>query len=321
MSDKKQSYSNMIQHENRISYIFSYVLPPILFVLIFFITINVDAGPGGSDSIGVSMAVSFIYVLTHMLVYLPRRTKQSDKKSSEGIFQKMGFKKMIIRDEVMYKNHKRYVEFFIFVVALSIIMSLTLVLMLDHAVDGKTGGELTFEQRRAFTIIQSFFYSLPIVPGIMVYTYYLYKGPFSKYSDLHLFFSMGCFKILRDFDDISEIEKTHYTIRGLNHYDTYLRRTLKISINNIEKFYTKLILTLSIQEYSGIILSKLENNDKLELLKYLTCLLKSHDDPNSVSASTSRSLKSLLPFIASVIASLIAAGIVILFQNLPAFNP
>ena len=88
----------------------------------------------------------------------------------------------------------------------------------------------------------------------------------------------------------------------------------------MEKFYTKFILNLSIQSYAGIILSKLENNSKLELLKYLTSLLESRDDPTSISDSSSRSLKSIWHFIVSIIASLIAAGIVIIFQNMSSIN-
>lgn len=320
MTDKKQSYASIVKRENRLSYIFSYILPPILFVLIFFITITVDAGSGGSDSIGWAMAVAMIYALIHLFVYLPKRSKNSDKKSSEGIFQKMGFEKMVIRNEILYKNHKRYVEFFIFVIALSIVMSLFLTLILDNTRDLETGNELTAEQLHGINTIQNFFYSIPIVPGIMVYTYYLYKGPFNKYSDWHRFFSMGCFKILRNFNDLTEIDRTHYTIRGLKHYDYFLRRNLKISINNLEKFYTKLILNLSIQNYAGIILSKLENNNNLEFLKYLTSLLESTKDPMSISDSSSRSLKSVWPFIVSIIASLIAAGIVVIFQNLSKIN-
>jgi hypothetical protein len=87
-----------------------------------------------------------------------------------------------------------------------------------------------------------------------------------------------------------------------------------------EKFYTKLILNLSIQNYAGIILSKLESKNNLEFLKYLTGLLESTKDPTSISDSSSRSLKSVWPFIVSIIASLIAAGIVVIFQNLSEVN-
>lgn len=316
IEDIKQNYSDIVKRENKISYIFSYGLPPILFILIFFVTITIDEGPGGSDSIGWAMAVSTIYPLIHLFVYLPKRTKQSNKKSAEGIFQKIGFEKMVIRDEIIYKNHKRYVEFFIFAIVFSVVMSLMLTLMLDNSKDQETGEKLTQEQLRSIAPIQNFFYSIPIVPGIMVYSYYLYRGPFSKYPDWNRFFSIGCFKILGTFEELSEDQKTHYTIQGLKHYDYFLRRNLKISISNVEILYTKLILDLSIRDYSGIILSKLNNNNKLELLKYLASLLKTTHDQDLISTSSSRSLKSIFPFLVSVIASLIAAGIVVIFQNL-----
>ena len=188
MTGKKQNYSDIVQRENRISYIFSYILPLILFILIFLVTIIIDDGSGDSESIVWAMVISMIYALTHMLVYVPTRSKKSNKKSAEGIFKKMGFEKMVIRDEILYKNHKRYVEFFIIVVALSTIISLTLTLMLDNAKDRETGNELTVEQLQGINKIQNFIHSILIVPGFMVYTYYLYKGLFNKHSDWHRFF-------------------------------------------------------------------------------------------------------------------------------------
>jgi len=306
--NKKLTYQSIVKHEKRISYIFSFILPVILFVLIFFIIATTDVEPGNSDTLGIAMAVSSIYPITFFLIYIPRRSSTKKKNSSRSFFQKIGFERMIIRDEMLQKLHRHYIEFFLWCVAFSIVMSLIWATLLDHTEPPVSG-----EPLKIFYKIQLIIYGIPIVPGIMVYSYYLNKSPLRRYSDANLFYSIGCFKILRNFEDITEIENTRYVIAGIKYYDEYLRRNLKISINNIEKFYTKLILNASISDHVDIILSKLECVNMLALLNYLTNLLKSND-PSTISASSSKSIKSALPFILSIIASVIAGSIVIIFQ-------
>ena len=81
-----------------------------------------------------------------------------------------------------------------------------------------------------------------------------------------------------------------------------------------------MILDNSISEHIDIILNKLENGNLLALLSYLTNLLKSID-PSTISASSSISIKSALPFILSIIASVIAGSIVLIFQYTLQVNP
>jgi len=306
--NEKITYQSLVKREKRISYIFSYILPAILFVLTFFIIITIDVEPGNSDSLGLAMAASGIYPIAFFLIYIPRRSSKKKKNSSESFFQKIGFEKMIIRDETLQKLHRHSIEFLVWSVGFSIIMSLIWFTLLEHAIPSISG-----EPLKLFYKMQLITYSIPIVPGIMVYSYYLYKSPLRKFSDSNLFYSIGCFKILRNFEDITEIENTRYVITGLKYYDEYLRRNLNIGINNIEKFYTKLVLNNSISDYVDIILNKLQSGNMLALLSYLTNLLKSND-PSIVSSSYSKSIKSALPFIVSLIASLIAGSIVIIFQ-------
>lgn len=307
--NKKITYQSIVNQEKRISYIVSYILPVILFVLIFVLIATIDVEPGNSDPLAISMMLSFIYAITFFLIYIPRSSSPKTKKTSIGYFQKIGFERMIIRDEMLQKLHRRHLEFFLWTVSFSIIMSLIWITLLDN-----TDPPISGEPLKIFYKIQLATYSIPIIPGFMLYSYYLYKNPLRKFSDANLFYSIGCFKILHNFKDITEIENTRYVITGLKYYNEYLWHNQKISINNIEKFYTKLILNASISDHLDIILSKLESENRLALLSYLTNLLKSND-PSIISSSSSKSIKSELSFIASLIASLIAGSIFFIFQH------
>ena len=315
MTSEKLTYQNIVKHEKKISYIFSYVLPPILFVLIFFIVTTIDVEIGNSDTLGLSLAAAFfIYVIPFTVVYSPRRSKTKNKNSARPFFEKIGFEKMLIRDEMLHKFHKRCIEFFIWVVIFSVTMALILSVLLEYSVSNPTQ-----EALKGFYKIQLVFYSLPIAPGMMVYSFYLYKSPLGRFSDSNLCYSIGCFEILQNLEDLTEIENTRYVIKGLNYYNKHLWHNLKIGIYDIEKFYTKLLLSVDLSNYTGIILSKLESENRLDLLKYLTDIFKLNQ-VSSISTSNPTSIKSMLPFITSIIASVIAGTIVVLFQYMLGTN-
>jgi hypothetical protein len=54
-----------------------------------------------------------------------------------------------------------------------------------------------------------------------------------------LFFARGCFKIMQRQED--EVQKMGYFIKGLNSYNSYLRRHLNIQIKDIKKIYSIII--------------------------------------------------------------------------------
>ncbi|MEX0656357.1 MAG: hypothetical protein WD154_02280 [Nitrosopumilaceae archaeon] len=309
MKTQQENYHTILQSEKRRSHILTYALPIAMFILIYFIITEIDPGPGGSDSIGLSLATVFLYIIVFQILYIPRRGENWKKDSSEIFFKKIGFERMVIRHQILKQLHKRYIEFFVFTVVFVILM-LSIIIFLE----GRP--ETNVKNPELLLKMKLFLMSVWFVPGIMVYDFFFYKNNLMRYLDSELYFAFGCFKIIKNFKDLNEFDRTNFAISAIKHYDNYLRNNLKLQINKIERIYEQFIVnTMNLADDAlTTILNKLESDEKLDFLRYLADMTK--QDPNNllVMEKSSSKLKSALPFILSLIASLAATGIVITIQ-------
>jgi hypothetical protein len=89
-----------------------------------------------------------------------------------------------------------------------------------------------------------------------------------------LYFAKGCLSIAKNSND--EVEKMEHVIKGLNSYNSFLKRHIKLEINEIKKIYSK-ITTLPSKEKSDTvnrIIKSFESadGDTLEPVRYLSSL-------------------------------------------------
>jgi len=90
-----------------------------------------------------------------------------------------------------------------------------------------------------------------------------------------LYFAKGCLSIAKNSND--EVEKMEYLIKGLDSYNSYLKRHIKLEVNDIKKIYSK-ITTLPAKEKMDTvnrIIQSFESGDTLEPVRYLSTL---HDN-------------------------------------------
>jgi hypothetical protein len=90
-----------------------------------------------------------------------------------------------------------------------------------------------------------------------------------------LYFAKGCLSIAKNSND--EVEKMEYLIKGLDSYNSYLKRHIKLEVNEIKKIYSK-ITTLPAKEKIDTvsrIIQSFETGDTLEPVRYLSTL---HDN-------------------------------------------
>lgn len=107
------------------------------------------------------------------------------------------------------------------------------------------------------------FVFLAVLAGILKMVFALSRKRF------RLYYAKGCLSLIRKSKD--EVEKMGYLIMGLNSYNSYLRRYLKLEIKDIKKIYSKLA-TLPDKDKDaaiGKVTECFDSGDTLEPLRYL----------------------------------------------------
>jgi len=107
------------------------------------------------------------------------------------------------------------------------------------------------------------FLFLAVLAGILKMIFALSRKRF------RLYYAKGCLSLVKKSKD--EVERMGYLIMGLNSYNSYLRRYIKLEIKDIKKIYSKLA-TLSDKEKDAAIekiIESFESGDTLEPLRYL----------------------------------------------------
>lgn len=107
------------------------------------------------------------------------------------------------------------------------------------------------------------FVFLAVLAGILKMVFALSRKRF------RLYYAKGCLSLIRKSKD--EVEKMGYLIMGLNSYNSYLRRYLKLEIKDIKKIYSKLATLPDKDKDAAIekITECFDSGDTLEPLRYL----------------------------------------------------
>ena len=87
-----------------------------------------------------------------------------------------------------------------------------------------------------------------------------------------LYFAKGCLSIAKNSND--EAEKMEYLIKGLNSYNSFLKRHINLEINEIKKIYSKITILPAKEKIETVnkIIQSFESGDTLEPVRYLSSL-------------------------------------------------
>jgi hypothetical protein len=165
-------------------------------------------------------------------------------------FKEMGYGNAVIEYELVKK---------ILYIAVPTFLTLTVILpIITPAIELYSSIKLkTILEQSAFTLAK--IYSLLIVfSGLLKIILVLIRKKF------RLYFAKGCFLIMSNKKD--EVENMNYFMKGLDSYNSYLRRNLQLQINDLKRIYSR-IMTASPQEKKDLMvkISKPFIDDNLEI--------------------------------------------------------
>jgi hypothetical protein len=165
-------------------------------------------------------------------------------------FKERGFDNAVIEYEFVKKI--LYIAVPTFLILTVILPTATPTIELYSSIKLKT----TLEQY-GFTIAE--IYSVLVVfAGLLKIILALVRKHF------RLYFAKGCLLLISEKKD--EVENMNYFVKGLDSYNSYLRRNLHLQINDLKKFYLK-IIRASAQEKKDVMtrMSKAFADDNLEI--------------------------------------------------------
>ena len=205
-------------------------------------------------AVNIFSVFQIIVFIVMVLVYPPYPAPFS----IENYFVKRGFESAVSEFELVHK---------ILYVAVPLLIFVTIINFLEPIFD-------QFVSHEALSIVTDniVFYSargflfLTVLAGILKMVFALSRSRF------RLYFAKGCLSIAKHSSD--EVEKMEYVIKGLNSYNSYLKRHIKLEINEIKKIYSK-ITTLPAKDKADTlnkIIQSFESGDTLEPLRYLSAV-------------------------------------------------
>jgi fluoride ion exporter CrcB/FEX len=178
--------------------------------------------------------------------------------SIEKYFVKRGFESAVSEFELVRK---------ILYVAIPLLIFFTVIDILKPLIEQFVSEDVVamFTENIVFYSARGFLF-LTVLAGLLKAVFALSRKRF------RLYFAKGCLSIAKNSND--EVEKMEYLIKGLDSYNSYLKRHIKLEINEIKKIYSK-ITTLPSKEKSDTmnrIIKTFESGDTLEPVRYLSSL-------------------------------------------------
>jgi len=260
-------YYKILKDEKRKLLFSAVVLPSIMFVMLIFLKISVEYlltfdDKGFMFTSIASGIVTVVVIIGYLLIEHPeaislkyiRKTRELAKKypGRRAIiqFEAIGFEKVTIRHIIQEKVFRFYV---VVTVILAIIILSFLILKFQYV-----------------WVLVGFL----LIPGMMVYVMILSRHFNFIASDSEFCFARGCFKIINNFKQLDDTTQVRYFISGLNNYDNYLKKNIKVRIKNLEKIYSPIISDdlETLNKSTETIHNLLEEGRKLDLLRYLAKL-------------------------------------------------
>jgi hypothetical protein len=205
-------------------------------------------------SVNLSSAFQVIVFIVMVLVYPPYPAPFSIEK----YFVKRGFESAVSEFELVRK---------ILYVAIPLLILFTVIEFLKPLIEQFVSEDIVamFTENIVFYSARGFLF-LTVLAGLLKMAFALSRKRF------RLYFAKGCLSIAKNSND--EVEKMEYVIKGLDSYNSYLKRHIKLEINEIKKIYSK-ITTLPSKEKSNTvnsIIKSFESVDTLEPVRYLSSL-------------------------------------------------
>ena len=181
--------------------------------------------------------------------------------SIEKYFVKRGFESAVSEFELVRK---------ILYVAIPLLIFFTVIDLLKPLIEQFVSDDIVsmFTENIVFYSARGFLF-LTVLAGLLKVVFALSRKRF------RLYFAKGCLAITKNSND--EVEKMEYLIKALDSYNSFLKRHIKLEINEIKKIYSK-ITTLPSKEKSDTvsrIIKSFESGDTLEPVRYLSSL---HDN-------------------------------------------
>lgn len=230
----------------------------------------------------VASPLYLISVFIMLVLYAPYRAAYS----SEKYFERRGYKNAINEYHVI--KHILYVAVPVFI----FFAILPYIPMIKIRIDALLPPEV-----ESLLTLFSFWI---VVAGLSKITIQVAK------KDFRLNFATGCIRVLAR--EGNEIDRMKYIIWGLNAYNSYLRRYLKLEIDKLKKIYSN-ISTLPLTARIGFMnsIAASFDIDKLEPLHVLSEYLSAEDKEQLlVKASFKQKIKEAAAFVAVVVPILIA---------------
>ena len=178
--------------------------------------------------------------------------------SIEKYFVKRGFESAVSEFELVRKILFVAVPLLIFFTVINLIQPLFEQFISTQVLSIITDS-IVFYSARGFLF-------LTVLAGLLKMVFALSRRRF------RLYFAKGCLSIAKNTDD--EVEKMEYLIKGLNSYNSFLKRHIKLEINEIKKIYSKITTLPSKEKMDTVnrIIQSFESGDTLEPVRYLSSL-------------------------------------------------
>jgi hypothetical protein len=178
-------------------------------------------------SVNLSSAIQIIVFMVMVVIYPPYPAPFSIEK----YFVKRGFESAVSEFELVRKILYLAVPLLIFFTVIDLLKPLFEQFVSDEIVS-------TFTENIIFYSARGFLF-LTVLAGLLKMAFALSRKRF------RLYFAKGCLSIAKNNDD--EVEKMEYLIKGLNSHNSFLKRHIKLGVNEIKKIYSK-ITTLPAKE-------------------------------------------------------------------------
>jgi hypothetical protein len=206
--------------------------------------------------------------------------------SLEKYFIKRGFESAVSEFELVRKILYVAIPLLIFFTVIDLLRPLFEQFVSDEIVSLLTNN-IVFYSARGFLF-------LTVLAGLLKMVFALSRKRF------RLYFAKGCLSITKSSKD--EVEKMEYLIKGLDSYNSFLKRHIKLGINEIKKIYSRIATSPAKQKMETVnrIIDSFESGDTLEPVRYLSSLHESKD-PFLAEESFEQKIKLQVTYAAGII--------------------
>ena len=205
-------------------------------------------------SVNISSTIQIIVFVVMVIIYPPYPAPFSIEK----YFVKRGFESAVSEFELVKKILYVAVPLLIFFTVIEFLKPLFEQFVSDEIVSMFTDN-IIFYSARGFLF-------LTVLAGLLKMVFAISRKRF------RLYFAKGCLSIAKNSND--EAEKMEYLIKGLNSYNSFLKRHINLEINEIKKIYSKITILPAKEKIETVnkIIQSFESGDTLEPVRYLSSL-------------------------------------------------